>query len=171
MAETNVRIRQFYNQKPINIIEYTTLEIFHPSMDALRFVRAYTDQTLTLEATAPRDAGLPVVFKALNFTASDPDQGESPDVRIKIELGRVGSEAKAELKKIREFGFYYPAEVIYRKYLSDDTSAPVTVFKLYADNPVIQANNVTLTATDDNPNKQDVSDLYTFEIFPGLESL
>lgn len=169
MAEINVRVRQFYNQKPINITEYHTIEIYHPSFNSLRFVRSYSDKTLTLEASAPRDPSTAVLFKALNFEVTNPEQDESPSVNIRIQLGRVGSEAKAELKKIRDFGFYQPAQVIYRRFLSDDTSAPVKVYKLYADSPVIQANNVAINATDENPNRQDVSRLYTYQVFPGLE--
>ena len=171
MAEINLRIRNFYNQKPVNIQYFITLEIYHPAMDTLRFVHEYSDKTFTLESTAPRDAGQPVSFRALNFTAPMPDQDESTTVNIKINLGRVGSQAREQIKRIRGFNYFTPVQIIYRRYLSDDTSAPVKVFRLYASQPVIQANNVTFTATDDNPSKQNVARLYQFTTFPGLEVL
>ena len=171
MAEINVRIRNFYNQKPASLIYYVTLELYHPSMDTLRFVHDYSERTFTLEGSAPREALTPVVFTPLNFTAPMPDQDETTSVNIKIELGRVGSEAKEQLKKVRGFGLFEPVQVIYRKFLSDDTSSPVKVFKLFASQPSIQANIVTLTATDDNPSKQNIARLYQFSDFPGLEVL
>ena len=172
MAEINVRINQYYNQKPRDIIYYVTLELFHPSfVDPLRFVHDYTEKTFTLESSAPRDAGLPVVFSPLNFSAPPPDQDDTTSVNIKIDLGRVGSEVKEQLKKIQGFGFYTPVDVIYRRFLSDDTSAPVKVYKLFANQPTIKANNVSFTASDDNPSKQNVARLYQFDAFPGLESV
>lgn len=169
MAEVNVRIRNFYNQKPVDVTYYTTLEIYHSSIDVLRFVHDYSERQFTLENNAPRNAGETVTFNPLNFSALDPEQDDTPSARINITLGRVGSEVKEQLKKIRGFGYMEPAQIIYRRFLSDDTSAPVKVFRLFADQPIIKANEVTITATDDNPTRQNVSRLYTFRDFPGLE--
>ena len=171
MAEINVRINQYYNQKPRDIVFYVTLELFHPAFNSLRFVHEFSEKSFTLEPTAPRNPGELVLFSPLNFKAPPPDQDDTTSVNIKIDLGRVGSEVKTELKKIRGFDFFTPVEVIYRRFLSDDTSAPVKVYKLFAGEPVIKANNVSFTASDDNPSKQNVAQLYQFENFPGLEVL
>lgn len=171
MAELNVRIREYYNQKPVNTVYYITLEIYNPMMGTLRFVNDFANRNFTLEAGAPRDAGTEAAFTALSFSAPMPDQDDTTNVNIKINLGRVGSQVKEELKKIRGFGHFVPTQVIYRRFLSDDTSAPVKVYRLYANQPTIKANDVTLTASDDNPSKQNVSRLYQFNAFPGLEAL
>ena len=169
MAETNQRIIDFYNQKPIGPVYYLTLEIYHPAFGSLRFVNNFTAKTFTLEASAPRDGGQAVAFTPLNFKSPEPDQDESSSVRIRIDLGRVGSEVKEQLKKIRGFGFYEPAQIIYRKFITTETSGPVKIYKLYSSQVAIQKDNVSIIATDDNPSRQNISRLYQFGAFPGLE--
>lgn len=169
MAETNIQIRNFYNQKPIGPIYYLTLEIYHPAMGAVRFVNDFTAQTFTLESSAPRDGGQAVEFTPLNFNSPEPDQDETSSVRIRIDLGRVGSEAKEQLKRVNGFGYFEPVQVIYRKFISTETSGPVKVYILYSSQVSIQKDNVSIVATDDNPSRQNVSRLYQFGAFPGLE--
>jgi hypothetical protein len=171
MAEVNVRIQQFFNQKPIAIIRFKTIEIWHPQIGTLRFVKDFTDKQLGIESTADRDAGQTVTFSALNFEVADPAQDDTPNALIIIQLGRVGSDVKDKLKLIKDFGFMDSVEVIYRYYLSDDLTAPAKKFKLFGGSVVLSGNNAGITAEDDNPTNQDVSRVYTYEDFPGLETL
>lgn len=171
MAEVSVRVQQFFNQKPAAIIRYKTIELYHPQIGALRFVRDFKDKSLGIEAGADRNAGETVVFTAIQFDVVDPDQTATPDATITINLGRVGSDVKAKLKLITGYGFMDQLEVIYRYYLSDDVSAPLKKYKLYGSSVALSGLGAAITAEDDNPTNQDISRVYTFEDFPGLEAL
>ena len=170
MAETNVTIREFFTQKPAAVTKFETLEFYHPSFGTLRFVKTFFDQTLTIEAGAPRNAGEAVVFQALNFDVSEPTQQETPNANLTLLLGRVGSEVKERIKMISGFAYMQQVEIIYRYYLSDDTSAPLKVFSFFGDQININAQDVSVNASDDNPTNFDISRLYTNSGFPGLEA-
>jgi hypothetical protein len=171
MAETQTRILQFFNQKPTGPVRFITFELWHADTGTLRFVRDFIDQTLTLEADAPRDPGTAVVFTAASFDIPDPAQGESSQATLTVDLGRVGSGVKTQLKKISEFGFLSNMELIYRQYLSDDVSEPVKVFNFFVSDINLSEGAVSLSASDDNPTNQDVGRVYTFLDFPGLVDL
>lgn len=171
MAETNTRIIQFFNQKPTAPRQIITFEIFHPDTGVLRFIRDFVDKTLRLESTAPRNPSGDVLFTAASFDVREPSQGESSQATLTVNLGRVGSGVKSKLKQITDFGFLSNMELIYRQYLSDDTSAPVKVFSFFVSDINFSEGSVSLAASDDNPTNQDVGRVYTFEDFPGLVSL
>jgi hypothetical protein len=171
MAEVNVRIQNFFNKKPIATIRLQTVEIWHEQIGTLRFVKDFTDKSLGIESGADRDAGQTVLFSALDFDVVDPAQTDTPEAVITIQLGRVGSDVKDKLKLIKDFGFMSSVEVIYRYYLSDDLTEPVKKYKLFGGSVILNGNSAGITAEDDNPTNQDISRVYTFEDFPGLEAL
>lgn len=171
MAEINTRIRNYFNQKPTKTIRYQTIELSHSATGVFRFVKDFVDHDFGLEADAPNNPGETVTFQALNFEIPEPSQTDTPNINIPIQLGRIGSGLKEQLKKITGFDFMESALVIYRVYLSDDTTTPVKTYKLFASEIGMQANNVAINAEDDNPTNMDVSRVYTFEDFPGLKEL
>ncbi len=172
MAEVNVRVKRFFNQHPPKIEHFVSLEFYHPQAGMVRFVaNRYEVKYLGIEPGADRDAGTIQPFQPLTMTVARPEQNGDAAARITVQLGRVGSGMRNKLKQIRDFGFLQPGEAIYREHISDDLTAPTKVYKLFVSTITIQANSVALQLEDDNPINQDISRLYTFEDFPGLEEL
>lgn len=174
------RRRAFYARKPSQVIRYHTLELYHSQTGVLRFVGDFEvdggvaypgdEHTFTLEATAPRDASTAVQFLPTYMEFTPPEQTEDPRTEIDIQLGRIGTQVKKELRKVRDGGFLESMEVIYRLFLSDDTSEPVQVYKLWTSAITLQASAVALTASDTNPANKNVSRIYRFSDFPGLDA-
>lgn len=174
------RRRAFYSRKPSQTIRYHTIELYHSQIGTLRFVGDFevdggiaypgNGHTFTLEATAPRDAGQAVEFAPTYLQFTPPEQSDDPVVSIDIQLGRIGSRVKRELKKVRDGGFLEPMAVIYRMFLSDDTSVPAQVYTLWTSGITLQASSVAITATDNNPANKNVSRVYRFTDFPGLDA-
>lgn len=174
------RRRAFYSRKPSTVIRYHTVELYHSQIGTLRFVGDFevdgdiaypgNGHTFTLEATAPRNAGEAVEFAPTYMDFTPPEQTSDPVTSIDIQLGRVGTRVKAELKKIRDGGFLESMSVIYRMFLSDDTSAPAEVYTLWASSVTLQATSAAITATDSNPANKNVSRIYRFTDFPGLDA-
>lgn len=171
MADLTTEIAQWRNRKPKNVALLTTVEIYHQSTGVHRLYNGFSDKTLTLESGAPRNAGQAVTFRAVAFEAPKPSQQDEPRISIPITINRIGSELKSEIKKIKAFGAFDPIEIVWRQYLSSNTSAPVEVYYLYAQNIAINAQAVTITATDENPLAKRVARIATTNDFPGLIDL
>jgi hypothetical protein len=171
MASIDTRISNYRNKKPKDSIEWTTLEIYQETVGTFRFINEFIDKDLTLEAGAPRNAGETVTFKAISFKATNPAQDSEPQSYIAVTMQRVGSEVKSIAKQLDGFAGYAPAELIWRKYLSDDTSEPALIYYLYIESMSVDGLGVTIVATDENPNSQRVADIITTQRFPGTIDL
>lgn len=171
MADLTTEIAQWRNRKPKNVALLTTIEIYHPLTGVHRLFNGFKDKALTLESGAPRNASQTVTFRAVAFNAPKPSQQDEPRISIPISIARVGSELKTELKKIRDFGVFDPIEIVWRQYLSSNTSAPVEAYYLYAQSIAVSASGVTITASDENPLAKRVARIATTGDFPGLIDL
>lgn len=104
-----------------------------------------------------------------------PDQGGDVNIRMTISFPRavVGQQFRAQLKLIQAWPTPEPIEITYSVYL-DDTSTPQIVWPLYAgDQSGIQFTSeaVQVTATDTNPMRRSASEIYTPDIFTGLDAV
>ena len=112
----NTRI-QFFNSKPADQVLYTTIGLFHTDIGVLRYVTGQQfDKEFTLETDAPRNADELVTFEAVAFDAPEPEQGETGEVQLDIQLGAVGIDVKSKIKMITDAGWEQPLEVIYRQH-------------------------------------------------------
>ena len=151
---------------------FETIEIYHPAIDTIRYVNnQFVDRQFPIEAGAARDAGLTVTFTAGHFTVQPPDVSEDGVASMTIQLGRIGTQIKQELKAIRDYSILNPnttpAEFVYREYVDNVPS----IFNSWIGVVIIEGNNVAITASDDNPSSISVSTRYLSQNFPGLKGI
>lgn len=115
---------------PTGVVTYHTIELIHPEfVDTITgpfSVRAVNgtpnDQTFTLEAGAPLDAGQAVTFKAIAFTDDFPEFAEGQTPTCLLAIDGVGEEISPYLENV--VGVRADLIAIYRQYRSDDTTEP-----------------------------------------------
>lgn len=160
-------LAEFYSRKD-RIIYYRTLEIYHPTIGVQRYVNARIDPlSCTLEADAPRNPGETVVFTGAAFSFAKPDQG-APNVFAEIQLGRVGSQIKQQLKQIRGADRALPGDVILREYIGGQLGAPVYVLRLDLSAVTLTAEGAGIRADANSGADFSISEFYTSDRFPGL---
>lgn len=159
--------QQFFTQKQRKRL-YKTLEIFHPDIGVTRLVSGRIDpKDFTLESGAPRNAGQTVTFTGGSFEWSQPDQNESY-VQTDIQLGRIASQIKQQLKLIRGQGRAKPADVVLREYIAGEESAPAYALRLFVSTITLTQEGAVIRAAQDNPADLPVHRLFTPDDFPGL---
>jgi hypothetical protein len=108
---------------PAGIVQIETLEILHDSFPApIRLTNQLEDIDVTLEATAPLNAGQVVTFTAVPFALVLPRAGDGAIQTIDITISNLDQIASNYLETAIENPG--PVTLIYRMYLSDDTSEP-----------------------------------------------
>lgn len=146
-------MREAYAAAPADTVILHTLELWHPSFRneagqpaPIRVVRDHADLTATLEAGAPRDAGMAVAFVALAFD---------------LDLPPVETAAISQDK----------IEIIYRPYLSTDLAGPHMDPPITLTLTEVEADTLRVTGRArmlDAGNKSFPSLTYTAQRFPGL---
>lgn len=127
-------IREAYASAPKDIVVLYTLEFWHPSFDVpARVVRDHGvllaeepevifGRELTLEATAPRNAGETVQFIEAAFSASQPVQAADVMPTLTLSVDSVPGDLAAALKASTETPG--EIEVVYREYFPDAPGGP-----------------------------------------------
>ena len=160
-------LAEFYSRKD-RVRYYKTLEIYHPTIGVQRYVDGRIDPlNFTLESDAPRNAGETVEFTGGAFTFAKPDQG-APNVYAEIQLGRVGSQIKQQLKQILGADRALAGDVILREYISGQLGAPVFVLRLDLSAVTLTADGAGIRADADSGADFSISEFYTSDRFPGL---
>lgn len=154
--------REFFTTKP-RIIEYMTLELYHPAFGYLRFVRnQYFEKTIGGQVYQP-------AFMEIKETLQD----ERNTVSYEVQLGRIGSQAKLFAKEIDKYtlGWMIPIEATVGYWLSNDLATPYRpLVELSVGNFAIDADNVALTLDTANPRGQSVARRYNGDEFPGTNA-
>lgn len=109
---------------PVGRAILAAYELWHPSLsEPIRFVNDTEDLVATLEADAPRDAGVAVTFIACPVSMKRPEESDtasSPSLELsKPDVAGLMNEA---LKAAA--GSLVPWTLIEREFASDDTSGP-----------------------------------------------
>lgn len=115
---------------PTGVDVFHTVELIHPEfIDGITgpfSVRAVNgtpdDQTFTLEAGAPLDAGVAVVFTAIPFSDDLPEFAEGQTPTCTLSIDGVGDEIEPYLEGV--VSVRSDMIVIYRQYRSDDATEP-----------------------------------------------
>ncbi len=164
---TATTIGEYWTVKPVDQLQYTTLEFRNASAGVRRFVTAQQEaKSFQLESTAPVDAGLVVEFEPVAFQAPEPEQGAQGGVSLDIQMGAIGFEAKQYLTQV--FAAWPPTiDVVWRRHLEGVTE-PVQVFYLQAKPSIIEGVSVAISCSQSNPAGRDISRIYKFDEFPGL---
>lgn len=173
MTVDNQAYRKFLASAPTAQREFRTLEIFHTDFaSVLRFVRDGEDQTLILEATAPRDAGEAVLFTALSMEITEPGESQNLDQVLTVKLGAVGNEVQDQIDQITGLGFLTPIQLIYRKYYSGSMDSPVLVVKTSGSTIQFKGYSaVAFTGEDTDFSNARSGELYTLERFTTLRGV
>lgn len=165
---------------PITRVILQTLELYHPVMTApVRIVVNTEPINATLEATAPRNPGEEVLFKASRVQVEIPEESDKPESpSLTVHVSNVNKQVRDTLRAIKESDV--PAirdarwELIERIYVSDDLTAPhkLPVLKLTAIKAQIQNNTVAFVASYvDSANTSVPAITFTPEAYPGLLSI
>jgi hypothetical protein len=170
MTDLSTEIAQWRNKKPKDAALLITVEFYHSAFGIHRLINGFKDKALTIESGAPRNAGEDVTFRAIALDAPWPSQKDQPTININVNIARVGSEIKSEVKKIVGFGAFEPVQVIWRAYLSSNTSSPAAAYYLYGQ-VTMNGESVTINASDENPLAKRVSRILTTTDFPGTIDL
>jgi len=155
---------------PLQRALLSTFEIYHPLSGRHRYVADEVDLLATLEASAPDDASIEVLWEALPLTVTEPEQSAasaSPDVTLSLD--NVAGLMAKELDKTR--GSLAPWVVTERLYASDDTSGPAVLppTVMYVSNVRMQDAAVALKASYGEPANVDVPKTTFNRIqYPGL---
>ncbi|MEW6314125.1 MAG: DUF1833 family protein [Pseudomonadota bacterium] len=163
-------IAEAYASAPAGEIILHTLEIRHPSFVApIRVVRDHKDWTFTLEAGAPLDAGLAVLFTAFAFDFKLPEVSTSASPEVEISIDNVSTEILGYLDAATQTAD--KIEVTYRPYLSSAPTVPQMVPPLTLTVREITADVFRVTAVagfGDLANRRFPGENYDTQRFPGL---
>lgn len=128
-------IKEAYASAPTDEIIFDTLEFRHSSFIdetntpfGLRFIRDFSDRTLTLEAGAPLNGGEAVDFIACAFDVILPPEEDAPTPELTITLDNIGRPLTEHIDNavVSE----NQIEVTYRPYLSSDSSKPQQIIPI-----------------------------------------
>lgn len=161
----NIRYKQWATQKR-KAIAFNTIEIYHPDIGTLRYVNHQQfRKSFRLNADSPRDAGRVVDFQPFSFEITRPNQNGDPILSLEVQMGRVGSQVKSNLKMISATGFMTPAQLIYRVFLDNEQvlSLPFEISTI-----TIEDQTVVIRGEQENPTFRDISRIYLASDFPGL---
>lgn len=152
--------------------EYRTIEVSHPQLDQTsRFVVNHVDVDLTLESTAPRNAGETVTFRGVTMSITEPAERQDSEQVLGITFGNVDGTIHDIIDQITGSGFFQQIEIIYRKYYSGDLTVPaVSPLRLFASNVGFNGpTDVSFTAEDVDLSQKRSGLNYIIEQFPGLK--
>jgi hypothetical protein len=155
---------------PGGVVELLTIEIRHASFTTpIRCVVDGQAWTLTLEDTAPVDAGAAVSFEPYPFEVTRPSVEENALPELAIAITNVTGEIEDQVRAAAYSGT--KAQVTFRVYLSTDTSGPQNDPPMHLTITHIEADDFRVTARAsfaDIANKQFPGEDYTAARFPGL---
>lgn len=153
--------REFFVTKP-RIIEYTTMELYHPAIGTFRWVaNQFTDKIL---------GG--VTYSPITMSVKETIQDARNSISYEVQLGLVGSEAKRIVKEIDRYplGWMIEIKATVKYWLSSDTSTPYrNPVTLAVGNFMIDGSNVAFTLETSNPRGQSVARRYNGDDFPGTD--
>ena len=154
--------REFFTTRP-RIIEYVTLEIYHPAFGYLRYVKnQYFEKTFAGD-----------IYQPAAMDIAETIQDERNTVSYEVQLGRVGSQIKSFMKAVDAYplGWMIPIDATVKYWLSDDLSQPYRpAVELSIGSFAIDGDNAALVLETANPRGQSVADRYNGDRFPGTRA-
>jgi hypothetical protein len=164
--------KQAYARAHTSTMHLWCVEMRHASFPSpLRVVQHKANVTVTLEATAPVDAGDDVLFTALGFRLREPEISTEPDTTITIEVDGVTGSVIPYLATANQTTT--PIEVTCRAIAYDVVAGTVTallgIFHLQVRHIRSTLTTVSLSLGYTNSANQDFpNEVYTPESNPGL---
>jgi hypothetical protein len=163
--------KKFVTNEPEAIIEFRTIEIYHPDLSqTYRYVSSALPKSFTLETGAPRDASALVEFEAAGIRITEPSERDDLDQILSVSFGNTDNRIQDIVNQITGTAYFTPTEIVYRKYISSNTSEPALP-PLYMYASSVSFNGPTsaeFTAEDANLSIKRSGAIYTSNDFPGL---
>ena len=160
-----ISARQFFTTRP-RVIEYMTLELEHPAFDSsLKYYTTMPEPKAFIDKTFNG-----VEFQAATMLVAETLQDERNAISYEIQLGRVGSMAKAAIKEIDKytFGWMEPVVATVNYYLSSDLDNPFRpTVSLSVGTLTMEADSVVITLDTANPRNKAAARKYNGADFPG----
>lgn len=170
MVALGQAIKEAYAAAPADVVTLHTLEFRHPAFtQPIRVVRDHVDHTCTLEAGAPVDPSVAVLFVGFAFDIVLPEVSDIAAPEVVITIDNVSMEIEDNINAALQTAD--KVQVTYRPYLSTDLTAPQMNPPLTLTLTAINADQYRLTARaqmGDYANKKFPGEDYTAQRFPGL---
>jgi len=116
-------IKEAYASAPSDVIIHHTIELSHSAFGSpIRVVQDYVEFQATLESTAPYNANETVTFSPYGFELTLPDINSDPSPSMRLTIDNVNTIILSELDKA--VVSTERIRIIYRPYLSTDTTSP-----------------------------------------------
>lgn len=159
-------LASFFFDSRSDVIQYETLEIYHPNFT--KTYRLVRNAVRGLTATLETGSSVTFEYQPLNITKAG--SYDSLDNSLKIELGDLGSIIPIEMDAVKAAtGFATKPTVKYRVFRSDDLSAPVYGPILYYVSTFNQNSiGCAFEATPPQLNVSKTGTIYSITDFPGL---
>lgn len=163
---------------PANRVDKILLELIHPAFldasgnqTAIRAIDDTQDRTITLEATAPLNAGQVVTFTAIPFRFGWPSQSEGQTGEVAITIDNIGREIMPYAEAAA--GSNSPIIVMIRPIVVDlDTNA--TTFNGVASQLYLRSVTISDDAVEGRASGADLANIQTLRLaydlatYPGL---
>lgn len=164
-------LENFYKYSPETVHTIKTVEVYHPDIGVHRYCEPYSDQQLTLESTAPRNASQVVTFTAVTLEISEPTEGSNKTSAYTASFAMAGTLISEIMDQVDDY--LTPIEFIYRKYVSTDLTEPgqPAAYSYVSAVAFDGESNVTVTAAIDNGSVRRTGAIYTLEKYPSLKNL
>lgn len=164
MSTLTAAIREAYASVPAGVVSLSTIEVTHPSQaKSLYFVQD------GIPFTAQLETGQQVTFQPCPFRMRLPALGSSGVQELYIAIDNVDQQVSDFVAAAAAAG--KPVKVVYRPYLSNDTTGPQMVppLELFLSDVTVNAVEVSGRATfADVLNKPYPTQAYQRSRFPGL---
>lgn len=169
-------LKECYASSPVDEFVLDTIELIHPAFvdengnpTSILAVRAYEPWDCTLEVDAPFRPGQRVTFQPIPFDMTDPGFAEDEVPKLVFSISNVSRLVTQYLEMA--IAQTTPITVVYRQYLSTDTTVPQT------DPPVVMTLSAATSSATTTSGTATLSDVhnwpfpwqrYTTERFPAL---
>lgn len=161
--------REYWVKRPANVLQFMTLELFHPDFDFIRLVaNQFSNKTFLVGNDLQEFTAVSMVLPAVTNQETDSTRAGA------ITFGNLGLNFRRELLKITPFGaIMFPITVMLRQY-EDGVDEPIYQRRLYVGNNgiTISTDNVSIQLSVDNPARLTKQDqFYDPEVWTGLQGV
>ena len=161
--------REYWAKRPANILQFFTVEFFHPDFGYIRLVQdQYTDQVFDVDGTPEAFQATSMRLPKITNQSTDSTQAGT------ISFGRIGSQVRQKILMITPLGaINSPIQVKLRQY-EEGVVSPIYERRLYVNKNgiTINADAVSVQLSVNNPAKlANEGAFYDPAIWTGLRSI
>ena len=154
--------REFWAQKPVTPV-YETITFAHSELGTIRLVNGVFD-TVALGGD---------LFYPAKMDVSVPAQGRDPIPKLRVSFPRIsaGRQFTVALAALTVAGRREPITVTYQQWIDGTVTSSFTLWVTDDEGVSMNADSITVVASDDNPMRRNVSIIYSVDVWTGLEQI